>query len=61
MKPKESIPVVVAVSCRSDDDEDVLGWRLESLLPDDWELVIEREPISAQGGPQPDQDTPAKP
>lgn len=51
--PKE--PVVVIVSCRSDEDEDVLGWRLESLLPDDWEVVLEKDPPE---DPEPPQDTP---
>ena len=41
--PKQSVPVVI--SCRTDEDEDVLGWRLESILPDDWELEIEIEQI----------------
>lgn len=39
-------PVEVVVSCRTDEDEDVLGWRLESILPDDWDVVIDVEELS---------------
>lgn len=44
---KQPVKVIV-VSCRMDEDDDVLGWRLESLLPDDWdvETVQKRIPES---------------
>jgi len=56
----------VVVSCRSEPDEDVLGWRLESILPDDWEVeTLAWEPITGHtdpvlgpenGGQEPPQD-----